>query len=129
VVAGSAPRLLTTFARKAELVAGLGVEELVVIPFDREFARRSAQDFVDRVLVETPARHVRRRGARTSASAQGQGDADMLRADPRFETRVEALFEADGRGRVLQPHPRPGSSAGPSSTAGRLLGDPFTVDR
>src|SRR3712207_6393791 len=40
VAPGSTPRLLTTLERKKELIAGLGVEELVVIPFDREFASR-----------------------------------------------------------------------------------------
>src|SRR5918992_5445797 len=47
----AAPRLLTRLDRKVELIAGLGVEEVVVIPFDREFASRSAQEFVDGVLV------------------------------------------------------------------------------
>src|SRR5205823_7476707 len=47
----AAPKLLTTLDVKAELVAELGVEELVVIPFDREFAARSAQAFIDEVLI------------------------------------------------------------------------------
>ncbi len=41
----AAPKLLTTLEVKAELIAGLGVEELVVIPFDersRIRARRSS---------------------------------------------------------------------------------------
>ena len=33
------PKLLTTPARKAELIASLGVAEMVVIPFDAEFAQ------------------------------------------------------------------------------------------
>src|ERR1700690_916038 len=32
------PKLLTTLERKAELIASLGVEELIVIPFDADFA-------------------------------------------------------------------------------------------
>src|SRR5438552_5565643 len=52
VVAPSAsPPLLTTLERKAELLEGIGVDELVVIPFDREFASRSAAEFIDEVLV------------------------------------------------------------------------------
>src|ERR1700676_1807273 len=39
------PKLLTTFERKVELIESLGVQELVVIPFDAEFAQRSAQEF------------------------------------------------------------------------------------
>ena len=48
---GAAPKLLTDPARKAQLIGSLGVEELVVIAFDAAFAARSAQDFVDDVLV------------------------------------------------------------------------------
>src|SRR6476659_6828208 len=47
-----APLLLTTLERKAELVAGLGVEELVVVPFDAAFAALTADQFVERVLVD-----------------------------------------------------------------------------
>src|SRR5690606_21887242 len=47
-----APRLLTSLELKAQLLAGLGVRELVVIPFDAAFARRSAEEFIDHVLVE-----------------------------------------------------------------------------
>ena len=39
-------------AIKRDLIAGLGVEELVVIPFDREFADEDAEEFVEEVLVE-----------------------------------------------------------------------------
>src|SRR6202035_79637 len=45
------PKLLTTLARKAELIASLGVKELIVIPFDADFAMRSAAAFIDDVLV------------------------------------------------------------------------------
>ncbi len=51
VAPGHEPLLLTTLARKAELVAALGVEEIVVIEFDADFAARSAAQFLDDVLV------------------------------------------------------------------------------
>src|ERR687891_2204072 len=44
------PKLLTPFPVKRDLIAGLGVEELVVIPFDRSFSQLSAEDFVRDVL-------------------------------------------------------------------------------
>ena len=34
----AAPRLVMPFSIKRDVIAGLGVQELVVIPFDREFA-------------------------------------------------------------------------------------------
>ena len=42
----STPRLLTTLERKAELLGDCGVQELVVVPFDRRTAGLSAQDFI-----------------------------------------------------------------------------------
>src|SRR6476660_560783 len=46
------PKLITPFGVKRDLVEGLGVRELVVIPFDREFATVTAGDFVERILIE-----------------------------------------------------------------------------
>jgi riboflavin kinase/FMN adenylyltransferase len=51
VLPENAPRLLTTIDRKAELIGELGVEELVVVPFDRGWAHQSPQSFIDEVLV------------------------------------------------------------------------------
>ena len=48
---GSEPRLLTTVERKAELIAGSGVDVLVVLTFDRDFSLITAEDFVRDVLV------------------------------------------------------------------------------
>src|SRR3954453_8882195 len=45
------PQLLQTFPLKRDLIAGLGIEDLVVIPFDRSFAEPSAEAFVEEVLI------------------------------------------------------------------------------
>jgi riboflavin kinase / FMN adenylyltransferase len=45
------PKLISPFSVKRDLIAGLGVDELVVIPFDRQFSQRSAEEFVQDVLV------------------------------------------------------------------------------
>src|SRR5690349_17840864 len=92
----AAPKLLTTLERKAELVAEVGVEELVVIPFDRAFAQRSAEDFVDHVLVETLQATRVSVGENFRFGHRAQGDTELLRAEERFETRVVPLVEADG---------------------------------
>src|SRR5829696_10334684 len=47
----AAPKLLTRLDAKAELVDSLGVEELVIIPFDKRFASLDAAAFIDTVLV------------------------------------------------------------------------------
>jgi riboflavin kinase/FMN adenylyltransferase len=123
---GGAPRLLTTLERKIELIADLGVEEFVVIPFDREFASRSAHSFIDDVLVGTlRAEHVSV-GENFRFGHKAAGDNALLRADPRFETRVVALLEVDGEV-VSSSHIRGLVLGGAVEYADRLLGAPFTV--
>jgi riboflavin kinase/FMN adenylyltransferase len=47
---GSEPRLLTSVDRKAALIEACGIDELVVLPFDRDFSLISAEDFVGSIL-------------------------------------------------------------------------------
>ena len=122
----AAPRLLTDLDRKAQLIAALGVEELVVIPFDADFAARSAQDFVDDVLVAAlGATHVAV-GENFRFGHKAQGDSELLRADGRFQTRIVELLEVDGEV-VSSSHIRGLVLGGAVEYAGRLLGDPFTL--
>ena len=121
-----APPLLTTLERKTELVASLGVEELVIIPFDRDFAQRSAQSFVDDVLVAGLAATYVSVGENFRFGHRAQGDPELLRGDRRFEVRVVELLEIDGEV-VSSSHIRGLILGGAIEYAGRLLGAPFTV--
>ncbi|KAB8161640.1 bifunctional riboflavin kinase/FAD synthetase [Streptomyces sp. 3MP-14] len=49
---GSHPPLLAPHDRRAELMAELGVEALLVLPFTKEFSQLSPAEFVVKVLVE-----------------------------------------------------------------------------
>ena len=44
-------RLLTTLDEKIALLEGLGVDNLIVIPFDRTFSALTGREFVDRYLI------------------------------------------------------------------------------
>jgi len=124
---GHEPRLLTTLERKAELVASLGVEELVVVPFDAEFAARGPQEFIQSVLIDAVgATHVSI-GENFRFGNRAQGDTDLLCADDRFETRVAPLLEVDGE-IVSSSHIRGLVLGGALDYAGELLGAPFVVD-
>ncbi len=115
------PRLLDSFAVKRDLIAGLGVEELVVIPFDEEFAQRSAEAFVDDVLVTALcAEHVAV-GENFRFGRGASGDADMLRARTEFETRLVPLVEVEGE-TVSSSHIRGLVAAGDVAHAARFLG-------
>ena len=122
----AAPKLLTRQDVKAELVEELGVDEMVVIPFDAEFAARDAQDFIDRVLVEAlGATHVAV-GRNFRFGHKAAGDAAMLEADERFETTVHELVEVEGE-TVSSSHIRGLVSAGEVAHASVFLGRPFQV--
>ena len=117
----AAPKLLTSLEVKTELIAGLGVSELVVIPFDERFARQSPQEFVDQVLVgRLQATHVSV-GENFRFGHRAAGDTETLRADPRFETRVADLVELDGE-IVSSSHIRGLILAGEVELAARYLG-------
>ena len=123
---GEGPKLLTGLARKTELVASVGAEELVVIPFDKEFSSRTAEEFVDSVLVGTlQAEHVSI-GENFRFGNRAKGDAALLAADDRFETRVVELVEMEGE-IVSSSHIRGLLQAGDVENAARLLGAPFQV--
>jgi riboflavin kinase/FMN adenylyltransferase len=120
----AAPKLLTSLEVKAELISGLGVSELVVIPFDERFAQQTPQEFVDQVLVgRLLATHVSV-GENFRFGHRAAGDTKMLRADPRFETRVVDLVEVDGE-IVSSSHIRGLILAGEVELAARYLGAPF----
>src|SRR4051794_40588999 len=46
-----APRLITTPERRAELMREEGIEQVLILPFTRELALVSAEDFVKDLLV------------------------------------------------------------------------------
>jgi riboflavin kinase / FMN adenylyltransferase len=120
------PPLLTTLERKAELIGSLGVDELVVIPFDGAFAQRSAQSFIDDVLVGTlGARHVSV-GENFRFGHRAQGDPELLAADGRFGVRVVELKEIDGEV-VSSSHIRGLILGGAVEYADKLLGAPFQI--
>jgi riboflavin kinase/FMN adenylyltransferase len=122
----AAPRLLTDPRRRAQLIASLGVQELVVIPFDAAFAARTAQQFVDEVLVGALAATHVSVGENFRFGHKARGDAELLQADARFETRVVELLEVDGEV-VSSSHIRGLVLGGALEYAGHLLGDPFTI--
>ena len=121
------PKLLQTFPLKRDLIAGLGVEELVVIPFDRSFAQHTAEEFVEEVLIKRlDASHVSV-GENFRFGKGAKGDADFLRSRPEFETRVVPLVEVAGE-TVSSSHIRGLVAAGDVKMAAEFLGGPFLCE-
>jgi len=122
----AAPKLLTRLDVKAELVEDLGVEEMVVIPFDDAFAQRSAEDFVSGVLVDALQATRVSVGRNFRFGHKARGDAALLAAEERFDTRVCDLVEVEGE-TVSSSHSRGLVGAGEVEHAIAFLGRPFQV--
>ncbi|MFN2617903.1 MAG: riboflavin biosynthesis protein RibF [Thermoleophilaceae bacterium] len=121
------PKLLTPFTVKRDLIAGLDVEELVVIPFDRDFAGRSAESFVEEVLIERLGAVQVSVGENFRFGKGARGDADFLRSYDEFETRLVPLIEVEGE-TVSSSHIRGLIAAGEVEKGARFLGGPFLIE-
>jgi riboflavin kinase/FMN adenylyltransferase len=123
----AAPKLLTPLPVKRDLIAGLGVEELVVIPFDRDFAALEAEEFVEDVLVRRLGAEQVSVGENFRFGKGAKGDAELLRSRPEFRTRVVPLVEVAGE-TVSSSQIRALVSAGEVQTAAEFLGGPFLFE-
>jgi riboflavin kinase/FMN adenylyltransferase len=121
------PKLIMPFGVKRDVIEGLGVEELVVIPFDAEFAQRSAEEFVEGVLIERLGAERVSVGENFRFGARAKGDPAMLASRSEFETRVVPLVEVDGE-TVSSTRIRALIAAGEMEGAHHCLGAPFMVE-
>jgi riboflavin kinase / FMN adenylyltransferase len=123
----AAPKLLNPFSIRRDLIAGLGVEDLVVIPFDREFASMEADDFVDQVIVNQVGAAKVSVGENFRFGKKAQGTPDLLRSREGLETRVVPLVEVEGE-TVSSSHIRGLVAAGEVKKAAEFLGGPFLFE-
>jgi riboflavin kinase/FMN adenylyltransferase len=126
VAPDSAPKLLTSLAVKADLIADMDVRELIVIPFDGSFAAQTAQEFIDHVLVEQLGATTVSVGENFRFGNRARGDIELLRAQDAFATRVSDMVELDGE-IVSSTHIRGLVTAGEVDVARRFLGAPFQM--
>jgi riboflavin kinase/FMN adenylyltransferase len=121
------PKLLMRFEVKRDVIEGLGVEELVVIPFDRDFASIEAEGFIDQVLVERLGAERVSVGENFRFGKGARGDHRMLAERSEFETRVVPLVEVEGE-TVSSTQIRALIAAGDVEKARRCLGAPFMLE-
>jgi riboflavin kinase / FMN adenylyltransferase len=124
---GQAPKLINSLEVKRDVLDGLGVEELVVIHFDEEFSHRSAEEFIDYVLIEKLGARRVAIGENFHFGAKARGTPQMLAAHPEFETRIQAMVEVDGEP-VSSSRVRARIAAGDMQGARRCLGVPYMFE-
>ena len=126
----SAPARLTTLREKLELLGDAGVEQVVVCPFNKNFAALTADEFIERVLVAgCQVRHLII-GDDFRFGRGRTGDFAALQAAG--ETHG---FSVEAMGSVLVAGERVASSgvrkvlkAGDMEHAATLLGRPYVID-
>jgi riboflavin kinase/FMN adenylyltransferase len=123
----AAPKLIMPFEIKRDVIEGLGVKELVIVPFDKDFSTIAAEEFCSRILLETLDAKVVAVGENFRFGEQAKGDPTMLRSHSEFETRVVPLVEVDGE-IVSSTRIRALIAAGDVEGAMRCLGAPFLLE-
>jgi riboflavin kinase/FMN adenylyltransferase len=127
---GTEPRLLTTVDRKAALIEACGIDELVVLSFDRDFSLISAQDFVERVLAGAiHARHAAM-GANFTFGFKALGTMETLpalAAPSDLTAESVPLVVLDGR-TVSSTSVREALAAGDLDWPRKALGRRFVLD-
>ena len=93
-------KLISSTSQKIDLIRFAGIDALVIIPFDREFAKTTARDFVDTVLVNTIGVKELVVGYDYAFGRGREGNIDFLRQQGRekgFPVTVVEAHHEDGQ--------------------------------
>jgi riboflavin kinase / FMN adenylyltransferase len=123
----AAPKLIMPFDIKRDVIEGLRVAELVVIPFDQEFSEIAPVDFCARILAERLGATNVSVGENFRFGARARGDSELLASREEFDTRIVPLVEVDGE-IVSSSRVRSLVAAGEIEAATRCLGAPFLFE-
>ena len=123
------PKLIMPFGVKRDVIEGLGVRELVVIPFDAR-VRPAQRRGVHRAGPDRAARRPEGLGRRElPLRRQGQGHAGgARRTRPSSRRPPRAADRGRRRDRLPYSHPRAVLAAGDVETAATCLGAPFMFE-
>ena len=112
---------------KLDLLAPLGIEQLVLVPFTPELAQLSAEDFVQTVLLDTLQAQQIAVGANFRFGRNRSGDAALLKrvaAAQGVPVHVAGIVE-DASGRMSSSRIRAALEAGDLTSAQELLKRPY----
>lgn len=127
---GSHPPLLCSARRRGELLAGLGVDAVWVLPFTLEFSRLDPDEFVRIVLVERIHAAAVVVGEEFRFGHKAVGDVPLLaKLGEKYDFTIEGmpLLGADGA-TVSSTLIRQMLSAGEVAAAAKALGRPHRVE-
>jgi riboflavin kinase/FMN adenylyltransferase len=126
------PPLITLYEQKTELMAKVGLDVLICIPFNREFAAVTARQFVEEILVGRIGVKAIVVGQDYNFGKNREGDIDLLKkfaAELDFEVIVADWIQAvNGTSqRISSTKVRNLVQAGDMSEARRMLGRYYQI--
>ncbi len=126
---GNGPAFITTHERKLELIGEAGIDVTIVVPFDETFARTSATEFVEDLLVDRVGIKAIVVGHDYRFGLGREGDIDFLRRmGEQYAFHVDAVSGIDVEGTVVSSTLiRQCIHGGDLREAGRLLGRPYEI--
>jgi len=123
-----APSALTTIEDRTRLLGEAGVDAVFALPFDREIAGWSPEEFIDRVLVDSLHVSAVVVGANFRFGHRASGDVATLREAGESRGFVAEGIALDGGPQVWSStYVRTCLATGDVSGASEALGRPFTV--
>ena len=131
---GEKQQLLTPIPQKAELLANLGIEQLILLPFDRNLASLTPQQFVNKVLVgQLQAKRISVGvDFRFGYQRKGTGtDLKNIAAKYDIEVKLNSLYTYQNAGnrqvRVSSSLIRQALTEGDIKTANQMLGRAYSL--
>ena len=121
------PRLLCDPRLKLHKLSALGIRRVAIIPFDQSWARMSAEDFVDSVVVGSLGADFVSVGEGFRFGAGGAGTTATFGQHPDLSTRVTPLVTEAPREPISSTRIRRLIFDGDVEEAAALLGAPFTL--
>ncbi|WP_341732052.1 bifunctional riboflavin kinase/FAD synthetase [Microcoleus sp. EPA2] len=127
---GQAKKLLTPLAEKIELLEAMGVEQLVLLPFDRELAALTAEEFVEEILVG------QLQASRISVGMDfrfGRGrtgtavDLQAIASNYGIDVTLVGLHTCESGERISSSVIRESLASGDLQRANQLLGRPYSL--
>lgn len=130
VAPARAPRRLSTPDERCRWIAEAGIEQVLVLPFDRAFSFLTAEEFVRRVLVANLNTRAVLVGDNFRFGHRQAGDVATLRElGGRLGFLVEPMAALKMRGRVVSSSEiRRQIERGRLALAARLLGRPYALE-
>ena len=123
-----APSALTGIAQRGELLAEAGVDDVLVLPFDRDMAGWSARGFVERIVVDALGAAAVVVGASFRFGARAAGDVETLRRCGAEQDFVVEPVPLEGGPQVWSStYVRTCLGAGDVEGAAEALGRPYVL--